>query len=178
MEPVDAHRLKVLDEGDRIPLGGGRHLDVLYTPGHAKHHVAFSEDDTGACYVGDAVGIAFPHGHMVHPVTPPPDFNPELAVTQLHRIAERHPSFLGFAHFDPHPDPPAALAQAEERIQAWVAWVDAASGSGNLTDPMRRWVLDEYRAQGISDEAIETYDRNTYWPMQAAGILHWLETGA
>ncbi len=174
IEPVEPARLTALDEGDRIPLGGGRQVDVLYTPGHAKHHVVFTEAETGACFVGDAVGIAFPHGHMVQPVTPPPDFDPELVVTQLHRIARHHPSFLGFAHFGPHPDPEAALAQAEERVRAWVAWVEEAAGADDLGGAMRRWALDEYRAQDVPEDIIEIYDRNTHWPMQAAGILRWL----
>ena len=71
MEPIDESRLLVLDEGDRIPLGDGRTIDVLYTPGHAKHHVVFFDSDAGGLYVGDAVGLSFPHGHFVQPATPP-----------------------------------------------------------------------------------------------------------
>jgi glyoxylase-like metal-dependent hydrolase (beta-lactamase superfamily II) len=174
MEPIRPDRLSALEEGDHIPLGGGRSVEVLYTPGHAKHHVVFTEAETGACFVGDAAGIAFPQGHMVQPVTPPPDFDPEMTVAQLHRIARRRPSFLGFAHFGPHPDPETALAEAEERIELWVGWVRKAAGGGDLAAAMRRWVLDDYRERGIPEDVIEIYDRNTYWPMQAAGILRWL----
>ena len=41
---------------------------------------------------------------------------------------------------------------------------------------MRRWVLDGYRAEGYDEETIATYDKNTFWPMQSAGIRRWLET--
>ena len=110
MEPIPEDRLLVVDEGDRIPLGRGRSIEVLATPGHAKHHVVFLEDESGGAFVGDAVGLAFPHGHMVQPVAPPPDFDPRLVTTQLRRLADRDPGFLGFAHFGPEREPLRALA--------------------------------------------------------------------
>jgi glyoxylase-like metal-dependent hydrolase (beta-lactamase superfamily II) len=176
MEPIDPDRILTLDEGHRLPLGPGRSIEVMATPGHARHHVVYLEDETGAAFVGDAVGIAFPHGHMVQPVTPPPDFDPDLVVAQLHRIAKRHPAFLAFAHFGPDRDPQRSLADAESRLREWVTWVEEATRSEpkDLTDAMRTWVLDGYRRRGLDEPTIETYDKNTFWPMQASGILRWL----
>lgn len=177
MEPIAAERVMVIDEGDRISLGAGRSIEVMATPGHAKHHVVFLEEQTGGAFVGDAVGIAFPHGHLVQPVTPPPDFDPHLVTTQLRRMAARVPSFLGFAHFGLETGAQRALAEAEERLWDWVRWVQAAAkdGPADLVDAMRRWVLDGYRDAGYSNEVIEQYDRNTFWPMQSAGILRWMD---
>lgn len=174
MQPIDEERLLILDDGSRIPLGGGRTVEVMYTPGHAKHHVVFFEADSGGCFVGDAVGIAFPHGHMVQPVTPPPDFDPHLVDEQLDRIAARDPSFLGFAHYGTAGDSRERLAEASERLWEWVRWVESAGPDTDLTEHMRQWVIDGYRAAGYEDEVIEQYDRNTFWPMQAAGIQRWL----
>jgi len=176
MEPIAKERLLVVDEGDRIPLGRGRSIEVLATPGHAKHHVVYLEDESGGAFVGDAVGIAFPHGHMVQPVTPPPDFDPDLVTTHLRRMADRDPGFLGFAHFGPEHDPLRALADAESRLWEWVRWVQEAARGGprHLTDAMRQWVLDGYRAEGYDEDIIDQYDRNTFWPMQVTGILHWM----
>ena len=120
------------------------------------------------------MGIAFPHGHMVQPNTPPPDFEPTLITEQLHRIATRKPAFLGFAHFGADPRPQKTLALAEERLWEWVRWVEGAAASDNIAADLRRWVLDGYRAQGYDESLIERYDRNSYWPMQAAGIERWL----
>jgi len=176
MEPIDEDRLMVIDEGDHIPLGRGRSIEVLATPGHAKHHVVYMEDESGGAFVGDAVGMAFPHGHMVQPVTPPPDFDPDLVATQLRRLADRDPGFLGFAHYGPERNALQALAEAESRLWEWIRWVQEAARSGpaHLTDALRTWVLDGYRAEGHSEEAIDHYDRNTFWPMQVTGILHWM----
>jgi glyoxylase-like metal-dependent hydrolase (beta-lactamase superfamily II) len=174
MEPIDEDRLLVLDEGDRIPLGGGRSVEVMYTPGHAKHHIVFFEDETGACFVGDAVGIAFPHGHMVQPVTPPPDFDPHLVDEHLTRIGQRSPTSIGFAHYGVTDDVAGRLGEASDRLWEWVHWVEEAASDDDLTGRMREWVLDGYRAQGVSEEVIAQYDRNTFWPMQATGIQRWL----
>ncbi len=173
MEPLAEDRLLILDEGDVVPLGGGRSLEAMYTPGHAKHHIVYLEEETGAAFVGDAVGLAFPHGHVVQPNTPPPDFDPGLVTHQLRRIAARSPQFLGFAHFGPDRDPQSSLAAAEERLWEWVRWVEAA-GDGDIVEALRTWVLDGYREQGYGEETIATLDRNTFWPMQAAGIQRWL----
>jgi len=178
MEPVARDRMVVLEEGSRIPLGGGRSIEVLDTPGHARHHVVYLEEQTGGAFVGDAVGIAFPHGHMVQPVTPPPDFDPGLVATQLHRLAGRDPQFLGFAHFGPDRDPQDSLAEAERRLWEWVEWVRHAGGEPDtLHEALRDWVLDGYRAAGVDEDTIAVYDANTFWPMQTAGIRRWLERG-
>jgi glyoxylase-like metal-dependent hydrolase (beta-lactamase superfamily II) len=176
MEPLPEDRLLVLDEGDRIPLGNGRAVEVMYTPGHAKHHIVFFEDETGACMIGDSVGLAFPHGHLVHPNTPPPDFDPESASHQMRRMAARGPAFLGFAHFGPDHSPESTLAAAQERMWDWVAWVEQASyrDDAALVTAMRQWVLDGYRAEGYPEDVLATYDKNTFWPMQAAGSRRWL----
>lgn len=174
MEPVDPERLLILDEGSRIPLGGGRSVEVMYTPGHAKHHIVFFEDESGGCFIGDAVGIAFPHGHMVQPVTPPPDFDPYLVDQHLSRIAHREPAFLGFAHYGVTDGSADHLRQASERLWDWVRWVEAAGVDRDLTAAMREWVLSGYRADGYDEATIATYDRNTFWPMQAQGIQRWL----
>ncbi len=172
VRPVDPARLLVIDEGDRLPLGAGRSLEIMHTPGHARHHVVFNDSETGGMFVGDAVGIAFPHGHAVQPVTPPPDFDPDQVDTQLRRMAARHPAFLGFAHYGPNRNPLRVIAEARERLWEWVRWVEAHPDADH--EQMRRWVRAGYRRRGIPDEVAAVYDANTFWPMQPAGIRHWL----
>ncbi len=174
MEPVAEDRIMVLDEGSVIPLGGKRSLEVMYTPGHAQHHIVFTEEQSGAMFVGDAVGIAFPHGHMVQPVTPPPDFDEPTSVAQLKRMAAREPSRLGFAHYGVTHDVARIFEQAEERLGQWVKFVANLDETTDGIDALRDWVLESYRSEGLSEDAIEQYDKNTFWPMQVTGIQRWL----
>ncbi len=175
MKPIDPSRLLILDEGDRLPLGNGRFIEVMYAPGHARHHLVYFEAETGACLVGDEVGVCFPHGHAVQPNTPPPVFYPHQITEQLHRIAARHPSFLGFAHYGPHFDPPAALAEAEERLWEWVGWIESHGPEGPAVEDLRRWVLDGHRSRGMAEEHVAHYDAHTFWPMQVTGVKRWLD---
>ena len=174
MKAVPRRQLRILDEGDTLDLGNGRRLEVMYTPGHAKHHIVFSEEVSGGMFVGDSVGIAFPHGHMVQPVTPPPDFSQPVIVEQLRRMAGRHPGFVGFAHYGVAKNPPRVFAEAEARLGEWVEFVEQLEGGENQAERMRSWVLDRYRAEGVSEADIDQYDRNTFWPMQVTGIQRWL----
>ena len=178
MIPIDSDRLLVLDDGDRVPLGGGRDLEALYTPGHAKHHITYYEEESGGMFVGDSLGLCYPHGHAVQPVTPPPDFDPVAATEQMRRMGSVGPAFLGFAHFGPNYEVTGALEESERKLWEWVRFVE---GVGQLDDAaaidaLRRWTLAQYQSEGWSTEAIRTYDRATFWPMQATGIRRWLAT--
>ncbi len=177
IEPVDEARLWVLDEGDTVPLGGGRYLDVMYTPGHAKHHVVFQDSESGGMFVGDSVGLCYPHGHFVEPVTPPPDFDPLLQVQQIRRMAARRPSFIGFAHFGPEYHVEETLAEAERRLDDWVRFVQSIVGTDidQAADALRHFTRERYLDEGHAVDDIEWYAARTDWAMQVAGIRNWLQ---
>lgn len=176
MEPIAEDRLLLLNEGDRIPLGGGRFLDVMHTPGHARHHIVFHDDESGGMFVGDSVGLCYPHGHFVQPVTPPPDFDARLVIEQMHRMLERQPSFLGFAHFGLEPRVAETLAAAEQRIWDWVRVVESTAHLTDeaATDELKLWSRHHYLDLGFAEEDIRRYEEKTFWPMQVAGIRRWL----
>lgn len=176
MEPIAEDRLLLLDEGDRVPLGRGRFLDVMHTPGHARHHIVFHDDESGGMFVGDSVGLCYPHGHFVQPVTPPPDFDARLVIEQMHRMLERQPSFLGFAHFGPEPRVAETLAAAEQRIWDWVRVVESTAHltDEEATSELKLWSRRHYLDLGFADEDIRRYEEKTFWPMQVAGIRRWL----
>ncbi len=179
IEPVAESRLLVLEEGSKVPLGGSRSIAVLHTPGHARHHVAYYEEDSGGLLVGDSAGVCYPHGHFVMPLTPPPDFDPEEAARQMRRMAALEPHFVGFAHFGPEFDVAAKLAEAEARMLDWVAEVTELVGDQSLDDAqaaerLRAWSRTEYLAEGFSEREVDRYDSTTFWEMHVAGVRRWL----
>jgi hypothetical protein len=91
-------------------------------------------------------------------------------------MADLEPAFLGFAHFGADPAVAERLADAEDRLGRWVAHVEGLADDDAAIDAFRGWVLDGYRAEGYGEDVIATYDANTFWPMQVAGIRRWLET--
>ena len=116
--PVDAARIRSMGDGDRIAIGG-RHLDVVYTPGHASHHVALRDSATGAVFTGEAVGSHLPWADAYRPALPPPEVDVELALASIERIRTLAASILLTSHFGPIDDPQEGCVRAGERVRAW-----------------------------------------------------------
>jgi glyoxylase-like metal-dependent hydrolase (beta-lactamase superfamily II) len=124
--PTEQQRILGVADGHELDLGGGRRLELLATPGHAKHHLGVHDLDTGAIFAGDSVGVKLPGMTVIRPATPPADFHLGAALESLRRYRERDPSRLYLAHYGAVDPPDAALAQAEERLRLWAATAEAA----------------------------------------------------
>jgi glyoxylase-like metal-dependent hydrolase (beta-lactamase superfamily II) len=139
--PVAAQRIRALADGDRIELGG-RSLEALTTPGHAKHHVALADSSTGAVFTGDALGIHPPDARSLRPATPPPDYDLDLALGSIDRIRERaRGAIVLFSHFGPVHEVERICDLATERFRTWTQAVGEALERG--LDPERDDALDE-----------------------------------
>jgi glyoxylase-like metal-dependent hydrolase (beta-lactamase superfamily II) len=113
--PVPADRLDVLRGGERISAGG-RDLAVLYTPGHASHHVSYFSADSGIAFVGDTAGIRREPGRFVLPPTPPPDIDLEIWRDSLGRIGAWGADTLFVTHFGPYAPARAHLTEMLEHL--------------------------------------------------------------
>jgi len=139
MTPVGSERVKALDDGDVINLGGGRGLTALHSPGHAKHHVGFHDSATGLLFVGDAVGVRLPGAGPLRPATPPADFDLDQALDSLNRFGARSPSAIALAHYGVLPEEPGTvLLEAAEVLQEWAqvakgAWREGADVEAALS---------------------------------------------
>jgi len=96
MLPVPEANLRTIDSGDTIALGA-IHLDVHYTPGHAKHHVIFHDPFASAIFAGDALGGKFA-GKPGFIITPPGDYDKHAAIDSINRIQALKPGRINFAH--------------------------------------------------------------------------------
>jgi glyoxylase-like metal-dependent hydrolase (beta-lactamase superfamily II) len=177
LDPTDPDRIHVLADGEDIDIGGGRHLTTVDSPGHAKHHLALHDSDSGILFAGDAVGVRLPDAGVLRPSTPPPDFDLDSALTSLRRFADRRPAGVALAHYGLVPDPIATLDEAGETLRRWAevaeaAWRegrdiaaaldDAFAGELSSTDPAHREKLETLN--GVHSNA--------------AGFKRWLETRA
>src|SRR6266851_3642148 len=54
--PVPAENLHILEGGEKLTLGS-RQVEVVYTPGHASHHVSYFDKTEGVAFVGDTAGV-------------------------------------------------------------------------------------------------------------------------
>ena len=71
---VPQENLRILEGGETLAFGG-RKIEVVYTPGHASHHVSYFENLEGVAFVGDTAGVRIQGNSYVMPATPPPDID-------------------------------------------------------------------------------------------------------
>ena len=116
--PVPAANVCALAGGERLSIGG-RQLEVVYTPGHASHHVSYFDTATGLAFVGDTAGIRIANTQTILPLTPPPDINLESWAKSWEQIQARRPERLFLTHFGAADHIGEHLGELRERLEEW-----------------------------------------------------------
>lgn len=134
--PVPAARVRSIADRDELDLGGGRVLELLHTPGHAKHHLGVFDPQIGAVFAGDSVGVQLPGMTELRPATPPPEFHLDAALASLERYRARSPERIYLAHYGPVAPADAVLDMAGVQLRRWVDTAEDArdqAREGGLT---------------------------------------------
>jgi glyoxylase-like metal-dependent hydrolase (beta-lactamase superfamily II) len=118
--PVPAQNLHILEGAETIKLGA-RKIEVVYTPGHASHHVSYFESLESVAFVGDTTGVRIEGHPYVMPATPPPDIDLRIWDSSFAAILERKPARLFLTHFGFSENPPEHIAQFRDRLHRWAA---------------------------------------------------------
>src|SRR5690348_5262876 len=116
--PVPKENLRILEGGEMLTLGA-RKLEVVYTPGHASHHVSYFDTAAGVAFVGDTTGIRIDNGPYILPATPPPDINLEIWENSFAAILARRPSRLFLTHFGYAEKPAEHIDEFRRRLHRW-----------------------------------------------------------
>ncbi len=117
--PVPESNLRILHGGETLSLGT-RELRVLYTPGHASHHVTYFDPTERVAYVGDTAGISIRRTpRSFFPLRRRPDISLELWSASLDAIAQLRPRRLFLTHFGFSDQPERHLNAYRERLQHW-----------------------------------------------------------
>jgi glyoxylase-like metal-dependent hydrolase (beta-lactamase superfamily II) len=174
VEPVPSDRLRAVSDGDHITLGD-RQLDVMYTPGHASHHVALVDSRSGAVFTGDALGIHLPDDRVLRPATPPPDIDVQAGLQSIDRIRERARSVLLFSHFGPVEEVDELCTIAASRLRKWA---DIVRDALRETDDVDRVAELLTRRTATEFEGVESVDPTRYdvlsdMRMNAAGLVRY-----
>ena len=128
--PVPSDRVVPLRGGEEIPVREGT-LRVIYTPGHARHHVALYDGGSGAVMTGDALGVRLPGSWRPRPAIPPPDLDIEALLESVERMKDVSPRAVWYTHFGPSPDGPIDFDRYRDAVKSWEA---AALGAAR-SDP-------------------------------------------
>jgi glyoxylase-like metal-dependent hydrolase (beta-lactamase superfamily II) len=174
LTPTDVARVVALEDGDEIQVSTNRTLTTVDSPGHAKHHLALHDSDSGLLFAGDAVGVRLPDVGILRPATPPPDFDLDQALTSLRRFADRRPSGIALAHFGLVPDPQEILVEAEDTLTRWAEVAEAAWRQGrDIAAALdEAFAVDPGTVDPAAHEVLETLNGIH---SNAAGFRRWLD---
>ncbi len=160
--PVPEANLRTIADGEQIGA-----LRCAWTPGHASHHVAFLEPDSGLAFCGDLAGVRL-DGDVVVPPTPPPEVDLDSWRDSLARLVRWQPSALALAHYglvDAPTEHVEAMREALDRHEHWAAEGEEAFVSA----------LESYLRERLSEQAVEDYMFVALARPSAAGLRRWLE---
>lgn len=176
LDPTPAERIISAEDGHRVDLGGGRNLLMAETPGHARHHMAVLDEQTGTVFAGDAVGVTFGEG-TTYPAMPPSDIDIPGWLRSLDRIEAMNPVVMCPTHFGAVADPARTIAvtRAQLRItgEASIAAWRAEASVESVRAALRR----ELPLEAIvrDPQAID-YWRSVEWEgANADGVAAWAQ---
>ena len=159
--PVPEDRIVVLEGGEELEAVDSA-LTAHYTPGHAYHHLAYLEPDSGTLFAGDVAGIRLPGQSYVRPPTPPPEIDVEAWVRSINLMRGISPTSLCPTHFGCFDDADRQLNELEQRLQDWLLFVeerlDAGAERDEIVDELKMKGDAEMLAEGADAEDSEHYD--------------------
>jgi glyoxylase-like metal-dependent hydrolase (beta-lactamase superfamily II) len=111
-----AERVVVAPDGHRVPVSDDEVLEMIATPGHARHHMSVLHQSSGTLIIGDAAGTQLKGGNL-YPNVPPSDVDIATGRRSIGRLGERQPALITLSHFGPTDDPEATLAEADDALE-------------------------------------------------------------
>ena len=176
IKPTPIDKIKTLNDNEFIDLGNNRKLKAYHDPGHAKHHYSFYDETSKTLFIGDTLGLIYPHGNFVQPNLPPPDFDKEILFNTLEKFENLELNNLALAHFGIHKNPYDLITNAKESIEVWIKFIENLHETSNQQASviMEQWVRTNYEFLGIDKKTIDNYTKNVHFEMQVAGIRNYL----
>ena len=177
IRPVPEERLFKLEGGEEIETAGGS-LAAHYTPGHAYHHLAFYEPESGFLFAGDVAGVRLMGQSYVKPPTPPPEVDVEAWKGSIENIRKLSPRVLCPTHFGSYEDVDRHLGELEQRLQDWLLFVEERMDEGrsqeDIAGELESKGDEELLREGAAPEESERYELAANYQMLVAGLMRYV----
>ena len=186
LQPVPAERVIEMGDGGRLQVGG-RTLEFVDTPGHARHHFCVWDAHSRGWFSGDTFGISYreldtERGPFIFPTTTPIQFDPPALVASIERLMERDPQWMYLTHFGRVGDLPRLADDMKASIAQFVEWGEAWDGDPRRGERIRAamadWLVARARAHGVGlpeSELREIFGNDV--ELNSQGIEFWLDHG-
>ncbi len=175
--PVSENRLVKLEGGEEIEVAGGL-VSAHYTPGHAYHHLAFHEPQSGTLFTGDVAGVRLHGQSYVKPPTPPPEVDIEAWKGSIETMRKLAPKVLCPTHFGSYEDVKRHLGELEQRLEDWLLLVEERMDEGQSQED----IVEELEAKGDAEmlregadpEDSERYELAANYEMLVTGLMRYV----
>ena len=114
--PVPESQLRVVEDGERLVVGS-RELVMLYTAGHAPHHMSIFDTKTKGLFCGEALGLIYGPGYPPLPAVAPPSFDMEVYLSDMERLKVLKPRLLFYSHGSVAREPQKLISAAMENTR-------------------------------------------------------------
>jgi len=175
--PVPEKNLEPLQGGERIRVGDAE-LEVLYTPGHASHHVSYRDRESRTAFVGDTAGIRVQGDAFLLPATPPPDIDVGIWNQSLDAIASWEPERIFLTHFGFIENPTEHIRLYKQRLAEWSELTRKLLRSGMETTEAEKAFVDAIAAEIKSTlpmDAADHYIFNGGLRLSWLGLLRYVQ---
>jgi len=174
MEAIPGVQLISPEHLEKITIGD-KTFTAIYSPGHAKHHIAWQLDDI--IFTGDVAGVKIGDGPVVPPC-PPPDINIEDWNQSIDIILERKAQKLMLTHFGEVTAIGDHFHELREMLNDWAYWIKAKWESGlsadEITPQFSEYTANQLRAKGVDEHGVAQYEAaNPSWMSVAGLIRYW-----
>ncbi|MFY0650806.1 MAG: MBL fold metallo-hydrolase [Cyclobacteriaceae bacterium] len=174
MKNISAEQLIEVDDNEVVTVGDCS-MKAHYTPGHAKHHIAWELEDI--VFTGDVAGVKIEHG-MVAPPCPPPDINLEDWNDSIVRLRGLNAKAFYLTHFGRINNPDKQLDDLEFILNDWAMWVKAHWEKGETQEEMVKefsaYAQEQLLSKGWDRKDLPLYEAaNPAWMSVAGLVRYW-----
>lgn len=174
LKPIPANQLSIMEDGDELQIGEYT-FKAIYSPGHAKHHIAWQLNNI--LFTGDVAGICIKNGPVVPPC-PPPDINIEDWVASIQKI-------LAIKEIDTYYLTHGGIAQncanhmekLQQMLEAYggfmLPYYEAGSSIQEVVQPFNDFVKELLLKNGATQNDLDTYESANPSFMAVAGLLRY-----
>ena len=175
VEPVPPAQLQIVDGGEVLDVAG-RSVSVLYTPGHAKHHVSYIDPTSGVAWVGDVAGVCIDGGYVLPP-TPPPDIDLAAWRLSIQRLDAVQADTLFLTHCGPITTPRVHLQMLVDNLEM-IATLARESLAMPGTDEERKAAFDDRLRRELrrhmDESQVQSYESAAAFGLSWAGLARCL----
>ena len=142
--PVPESQIRIVRDEEVIRLGK-RDLTILFSPGHASHHIAVLDSLTQGLFCGEALGI-IPDNMPDFPLPAAvPPFELQLYLETIARLADLDPRLLFYSHCGVRGNPRKLIQQVEENTVAFGRIIQQALQAGETDQQIWERLADRIR---------------------------------